>query len=303
MKDSKGTNFDAISNQFLLTRAAHSLNLEQTAGDITSISTISRFESRKQRPTNSIFVALMNQIGLARQDVNNLLYAQNGLPFLEAHNEISELLVKRRFNDAEEVASRYEVEQLARQNPLATINTIELQTKIRRRREPNYQLKTEERNIVLKFFDRTHGVWTDHEYELYAHIATCIPIAKSYAIYRSISSRLRAETIASGYIPSFVFCIRNLMLYAIKEDESSVVEYVRGDAERIPLAPTSGDIDVYFIALTRKLCIDLANYMLTPNADTEKAAQRAVVLSEQLLGQAASQQAKTALSSLRQRYA
>jgi hypothetical protein len=288
----------SLAELFMLTRAQHRLTLTETAGDITSISSISRFESNQQMLSNATFGSLMNQVGLARQDVNNLMYANQNLPFLTAHNTISELIAKGHFEKAEAVATAYEQTAMHSGNQLAKINSIELRAKIRRRRDGDYQLNREDEKLVIQFFNHTNAQWTDHDYELFAHIATSIPLAESFAIYRSISALFRADAIAPGYITSLIFCTRNLLLKAIAEQQNDIVTYLREDLERIELVPTTSDVDVYFMAITRNLGIKLADYALQANNATQKAAKRAITLARELLGNAAVGQANLVFETL-----
>jgi hypothetical protein len=287
-----------LAELFMRTRAQHRLTLTETAGDITSISSISRFESNQQMLSNATFGSLMNQVGLARQDVNNLMYANQSLPFLTAHNQISELIANGHFEKAEGVATAYELNAIKNGNQLAAINSIELRAKIRRRRNGNYQLNREDEKIVIQFFKRTNAQWTDHDYELFAHIATCIPIKKAFAIYQSISTQFRANAIAPGYITSLIFCTRNLLLKAIEEKQHDIVAYLREDLRRIELVPTTSDVDVYFMAITRNLGMHLADYALQPNTTTQKVAKRAITLARKLLGDAAVAQANLVFEAL-----
>ncbi|MCI1283321.1 MAG: hypothetical protein LKG24_01815 [Lacticaseibacillus songhuajiangensis] len=276
----------SLSELFMLTRAQHRLTLTDVAKHVTSISSISRYESNQQTLSNATFSKLMNQVGLARQDVNNLMYANQHLAFLEAHNQISELLVQGQFTAAETVASNYNQRANATGNQLANINTIELRAKIRRRRNGNYQLSREDQKTVVRYFERTHAQWTDHDYELYAHVATCIPLSTSFTIYQSISSLFRANKIAPGYITSLIFCTRNLLLKAIEEDDRTIIAYLREDFIRIKLTPTTSDVDVYFMAITRNLCIKLADFAMEPSATSKQAAARSIMLARKLLGAA-----------------
>lgn len=223
-------NSQALATMFKETRIGNGISLTDAAGDMTSTASLSRFENDRQHFGNEKTFALMNAIGLAREDINNLLYDAAAMPLLHAHNEISTLTAKHDFADADRVVRDYKQHADEMGNPLATVNAIELRTKVRRRRDSNYRLPLAERQVVTKFFKTTDGHWTDHEYELFAYICGCIPPKKAYAIYKPISERLRAGELLTGYMPSLLFCIRNLLLIAIKNDETAIVAEMLIDA-------------------------------------------------------------------------
>lgn len=286
---------------FLVARAQHGLTLGQAAADIASAASLSRFESGQQHVSQSLFAELMNQVGLARQDVNNLMYHGQRLPFLAAHNETSQLMAEGKFTAAEDVVTSYEATAIAANNPLATINAIELRAKIRRRQHFDYQLPKDEQRAITKFFAQTDGVWTDHEYELFAHVASCMPLSKAFAIYQDISVKYRANALPTGYIPSLVFCTRNLLLQAMTENDAQITAYLAEDFQRLHVVPATGDIDVVFIAATRTAMTQLAVYALTSTLANHEAASRAISTYADLVGTAAAQRLRQVLRLIAQR--